>query len=227
MSASSRRSQKADVLMERGVFPGVPLKFQRYSSLHHTATAMASEAAILLKDIKGEKRQGRIAGLLKSSAKAVCRGELLLTIPWIKMVPRKDGKAAHNFQLANDPSVTLFCEGTDVAPLSDYEYHLMEAVKSREAHFEVFEKDILDWGSKLKVGMYVHVMLPSTSAVSSQRAVSVIKFIGLLPNEHGILFGVEIQVRYFKVSCRVYYNGRPSAKYRANEAPLVQNPLRC
>ena len=86
---------------------------------------MASEAAILLKDLQGEK-SGRI---LKTNAKLVCRGELLLLLPRVKVIPRKDGKPAHNYQLASDAAVTLYCPEDDIAPLADYEYHLLEAVK--------------------------------------------------------------------------------------------------
>ena len=155
---------------------------------------MAREAAILLKDVQGEKILGKIAGLQRISSKVLCRGELLLTLPRVKVVPRKDGKPAHNYQIASDPAVTLFCIEEDMAPLSDYEYHLMEAVKSREARYYLLQKDLLDWGSKLKIGTFVYVALPSKSPVSNQCAVSVIKYIGPLPNEHGIQFGVEIQV---------------------------------
>ena len=82
-----------------------------------------------------------------------------------------------------------------MAPISDYEYHLLRGVKSREARYGVFQKDLLDWGSKLKVGDFVKVALPSQSLVSNQYApVSVIKYVGPLPNEYGMQFGVEIQV---------------------------------
>ena len=155
---------------------------------------MAAEAAFLLKDIQGEKSLGKIAGLWRSNSKLVCRGELLLTIPRVKITPRKDGKSAHNYQLASDPAVTLFCTEDDVAPISDYEYHLLTGVKSREARYAVFQKDILDWGSKLKVEDFVYVALPSKSLVPNQCAVSVIKYIGPLQNEQGMQFGVEIQV---------------------------------
>ena len=155
---------------------------------------MASEAAILLKDIQGEKNYGKITGLLKSGVKSVYRGELVLTLPRVKVIPRKDGKPAHNYQLASDPAVTLFCTEDDVAPLSDYEYHLMAAVKSREARYEVFQKDILDWGSKLVAEMIVHVGLPSKAAVSNQHALAIIRYIGPLPGENGVQFGVEIMV---------------------------------
>ena len=151
---------------------------------------MAAEAAILLKDIQGE-RSGKI---VKSNSKAVhvCRGELLLLIPRPKVVPRKDGRPAHNYQQASDPGVTLYSAGEDIAPLSANDYHLLEAIKSREARYEVFQKDLLEWGSELKAEMYVLATLPSKSPVSSQRAVSMIRYVGPLPNEQGIQFGVEI-----------------------------------
>ena len=155
---------------------------------------MAAEAAILLKDIQGEKSQGRIAGLLKSGIKPVCRGELLFTLPRVKVIPRKDGKPAHNYHLASDPAVTLFCTEDDVAPLSNYEYNLMVAVRLREARYGVFQKDNLDWGSKLKAKKLVYVALPSKAAVPSQRALAIIRYIGPLPNENGVQFGVEIMV---------------------------------
>ena len=155
-----------------------------------------AEAAILLKDAQGDKSVGKIGGLFKSSTKTVCRGELLLLLPRVKIIPRKDGKPANNYQLASGPSVTLFCPEEDVAPISDYEYHLMDAIKSREARFEVFHKDVLDWGTKLKEETSVLVTLPSTNPISSRHAVSVIKYIGPLPNERGIQFGVEITVSY-------------------------------
>ena len=156
---------------------------------------MAAEAALLLKNIQGEKTLGKLAGLWKSNSKLVCQGELVLTIPRVKIIPRKNGKPAHNYQVAlSDPVVTLFCPEDGVAPISDYEYHLLSGIKSREARYGVFQKDILDWGSKLKEGEFVYVALPSKTPASNQCAVSVIKYIGPLPNEHGMQFGVEIQV---------------------------------
>ena len=155
---------------------------------------MAAEAAFLLKDIQGERNLGKIAGLLIPNSKLVCRGELLFTLPRVKLIPRKDGKPAHNYQLASDTAVTLFCTEDDVVPISDYGYHLLSGVKSREARYGVFQKNILDWGSKLKEGDFVYVALPSKILVPKHCALSVIKYIGPLPNEHGMLFGVEIQV---------------------------------
>ena len=154
---------------------------------------MASEAAILLKDVQGEK-SGKI--LQSKSAKQVCRGGLLLLLPRDRVIPRKDGRPAHNYQLASDPAVTLYCTEDDVAPLSDYEYHLMKGIKSRESRYEVFQKDLLDWGSKLKVEDFVYVTLPSKSPLPNQTAVSRIEYVGPLPNENGVQFGVEIMVKF-------------------------------
>lgn len=156
---------------------------------------MATEAALLLKDIQGEKSLGKIGGFFRSNSKlTVYRGELLLTIPRVKVIPHRDKKPAHNLQLASDPAVTLFCTEDDLAPICDYEYHLMGAIKSREARYEVFQKDILDWGSKLKAEMVVHVLLPSKAPVPNQQVLAIIRYIGPLPNESGVQFGVEIMV---------------------------------
>ena len=163
---------------------------------------MASEAAILLKDIQGEK-SGRI---LKPNSKQVYRGELLLLLPRVKVIPRKDCKPAHNYQLASDPAVTLYCSEDVIAPLADDEYHLLEAVKSREARFEVFVNDVLDWGSKLKPGIFVKATLPSKALVNNQSTVSRVEYVGPLPNENGIQFGVQIMVNISKIyaTCSVY-----------------------
>lgn len=152
---------------------------------------MASEAAILLKDVQWERRS-KI--LWTKSVKAIVRGELLILLPRDKVVPRKDGSPAHNYQLASDPAVTLYCPEDDVAPLSDYEYNLMNAIKSQGDRYEVFQKDLLDWGSKLKVGDFVYATLPSNSPLSDKKTVSRIEYIGPLPNEDGVQFGVEITV---------------------------------
>ena len=152
-----------------------------------------AEAVILMKDLQGEK-SGKMGGLLKPSPKNVYRGQLLLSMPRSKVIPRKDGNPAHNYQLASDPAVTVFCTENDIAPLSEYEFHLLAGVKSREDRYEVFQHDRLDWGSKLKCGHFVLATLPSKSPVPTQPVVSKIQHIGPLPNENGVLFGVEIMV---------------------------------
>ena len=100
--------------------------------------------------------------------------------------------------------MTLYCSEHDVAPLSDYEYYLLDAIKSREARYDVFQKDLLDWGSKLKPESYVYVTLPSKAALPNQHAMSVIRYIGPLPNEHGVLFGVEIMVSNYNTLTSIY-----------------------
>ena len=149
---------------------------------------MANEAVILLKDIQGEK--GVHSSVTEPSTKSVpvCRGELLLGTT----IPARDGRL--NYHLARDPSITLYCTEDDVAPLSDYDYKLVIAVKTRESRYGLFQKDILDWGSNLKEGDLVYVALPSKCPAPSQHVVAVIRYIGPLPNEEGVQFGVEIQV---------------------------------
>ena len=93
---------------------------------------MTTEAVIVLRDVQGEKSIGKIGGFFKSSGKTVCRGELLIPLPRVKVIPPKYGGNAHNYHLASDPSVTLFCTEDDVAPLADYEYNLMVSVPPRK-----------------------------------------------------------------------------------------------
>ena len=155
---------------------------------------MAAEAAFLLNDIQGEKSLGKIVGLLGSNSKRVCRGELLLTIPRVKVIPRKDGKPAHNYQLASDPAVTLFCTEHDVAPISDYEFDLLMAVRSPSARYQILQNDLLDWAVEVKNESNVLVTLPSHRAIPNQSALATVKYVGPLPKECGMLFGVEIIV---------------------------------
>ena len=154
-------------------------------------TMAVFESVFLLKDLDGEK----VSRIFKTpSHKPVCRGELLLPLSRNKVIPRRDGKPDHNYQVASDPAVTLFCTEDDVAPLDEQDYNLLAAIRSREARFEVFQKDRLEWGTKLKYEDFVYATLPSKSPVPNHPVASKIQFIGPLPNENGVFFGVEIMV---------------------------------
>ena len=151
------------------------------------ATAYFETVIFLRQEAQGE-RGGILAGLLKLN-KSVFRGDLLLYLPKKKVVSRKNKNLVHNYQVASDPAVTLFCDEQDVAPLSDNEYHLLKAIKSNEARYEAFLKERLDWGSTLKPGSFVYVNFKS-----NQRGSALIRYIGHIPNECGMKFGIEILV---------------------------------
>ena len=156
--------------------------------------------AILLKDSPAEKANTSFTGTVKNflsrkySSVAVVRGELLVPIPENEITPRSDGQTPHNYRLKQDPTVTLFCKEDDIAPLTNYEFLLLEGIKSHMARFDVFSNQ-LDWGSKLKPGDAVYVGLPTQHAVPVHYAEAVIRYVGALKTEPGIQFGVEIMVR--------------------------------
>jgi len=163
------------------------------------------DAAILLQDSPGEitdtsfvgtvKTLGGLVGKKQSSVQVV-RGELLVPIPGSEISPRNDGQKPHNYRLKRDPSVSLFCKEDDIAPLGDYEFLLLEGIKSRSVRYEVFiSTDKLEWGSNLKRGDTVYVGLPSPTTTPSQYAAAVIRYVGGLETEPGLKFGVEIMVR--------------------------------
>ena len=169
------------------------------------------DAAILLHDSPGEiidntslvgtvKTLGGLMGRkLHVSSIVVVRGELLVPIPGSEISLRNDGQKPHNYRLIRDPRISLFCkdDGNDVAPLGDYEFLLLAGIKSRSVRYDVFisRDDMLEWGSKLKVGDVVYVGLPAQTTVPTQYAAAFIRYVGCLGKEPGVQFGVEIMVR--------------------------------
>ena len=160
------------------------------------------DGAILLQDSHGKKTDTSLVGAVKnlvgtgrkSSSVVVVRGELLVPIPGDEITPKKDGQKPHNYHLKRDQTVSLYCKDDDIAPLGEYEYLLLEGIKSPTARFDVFSNQ-LDWGSNLKTGDAVYVGLPSQHTVPVQYAAAVIRYVGGLKGKTGIQFGIEITVR--------------------------------
>ena len=165
------------------------------------------DGAILLQDSRGEKADTSIVGTVKnlvglagrkSSSVVVVRGELLVPIPGDEITPRSDGLKPHNYRLKRDPTVSLYCkdDGNDIAPLGEYEFWLLEGIKSQTTRYDVFisASNMLDWGSKLKPGDVVYVGMPSQHTAPVQYAAAIIRYVGGLKTEPGIQFGVEITV---------------------------------
>ena len=145
------------------------------------------ETAVLLKDIQGEKTSMLVKmGLKGPTPKTVYRGELLLR--------GKETESDLRYRLVADPGVIIHCSANDVAPLSQYEFELLEAIKSPDACYHVLLCDLLDWATDLRIDSDVFVTLPSHRAIPNQRALATVKYIGPLPKETGVQFGVEIVV---------------------------------
>lgn len=151
-----------------------------------------------MKDKEGEEATSYV-GFPRTVIHNVLRGSLLTPIPVEKQVQRSDGKAVHNYQtMYNERTITLFSDGEDVSPLSDYDHLLLAGIQSSEDRYQTFiAPNKLDWGSQLKVGDHVLVSIPDPLAAESgatQKSSAIITFVGRvgLP---GLIFGVEILVR--------------------------------
>ena len=156
--------------------------------------------AILVKDNVGEKSESFLGvikrAVWKPSTLRILRGELVEPIPGDELTPRSEGQKPYNYHWKKDPAVLLYCNEYDVAPLSDKEFILLEAIQTPAARYEMFiSGEKLDWGCNLKPGDTVYVSIPSLAVFSSQRAAAVIRYVGGLPPEPGLMFGIEIMVR--------------------------------
>ena len=154
--------------------------------------------ALLLRDVWGEKAAtstfAKALGL--KSEQNISKGTLLSSfIPNKKQVPRQDGNPTHNYQVyKNDVITTMFCSEQDVAPLSNYEFQLLNGIKSPGARFEVFVNGVLEWGSKLKKDDIVSLCVPHLTFRNLSVCSAAVRWIGILPTEDGIKFGVELIV---------------------------------
>ena len=156
------------------------------------------KGAILLKDLVGERSGSslfmKVTG--KSSAVNVLRGELVEPIPGEELIRRSEGQRPYNYRVKKDPAVLLYCDPDDIAPLADKELVLLEPIQTPAKRFDVFVSgDKLEWGCNLIPGYTVYVSIPGLTVFPSQHVRAVIRYVGGLPSEPGLWFGIEIMVR--------------------------------
>ena len=162
---------------------------------------LVGKGALLLQDVWGEKANSTMTKIFSLgkigsvSDHLVLKGILLCSIPDKEQVPRHDEKPAHNYRVYKNDMVTLFCSEQEVAPLTNKEFELLNGIKSSRARYEVFLNGVLDWSLRLIPNDMVYVILPSKQSIGNIRVRAVVRWIGVLPNEDGIHFGVEIMVR--------------------------------
>lgn len=164
-----------------------------------------NKGGILVQDLQGQKAPtglvGNVKGLLKGGGEPVnvFRGQLVVPIAEQQEdgAPLRGGdKKLYPFCLLEDPAVTVLCSEQHIAPMDPTEFQLMAGIRSREDRYEVFLSgdDLLEWGTQLKRGDHVLAALPSSNPRSQIKVVAVIRYVGELPQEAGIQFGVEILV---------------------------------
>ena len=151
------------------------------------------KGALLLKDAQGEK-SGSLLAFRKKKDVPVLRGSLLVALSPKDTPSGADGKPAHNYGVHNE-DITLYCEYNDIAPLTNYEFQLLSGISTLGARYDAFISDNHEWGSKLREGEIVYVALPTKEAIANTGCQAVVRWIGTLPGETGIKFGIEIIVR--------------------------------
>ena len=149
------------------------------------------KGALLLKDAQGEK-SGSLLTFRKKNV-AVLRGSLLIALPPKDSTSGADGKPAHNYGVHHE-DITLYCEYDDIAPLTNYEFQLLSGISTLGARYDAFISDNHEWGSNLREDEIVYVALPNKEAFANTGCQAVVRWIGTLPGETGIKFGIEIMV---------------------------------
>lgn len=98
-------------------------------------------------------------------------------------------KPLHNYKYVEDHrTVTLYCETTQVYPLTKNQRALLNGVVRKSVRIEVLHN--LDWVERLKEGQYVYVTIPTIPVPVK----GVVRLIGPLKGEVGTKFGIELQV---------------------------------
>ena len=148
---------------------------------------MDAVGCILLRDSPADKFDGglkmRIFGGVPLHVN-VLRGELLLGV---------EGSDLYNYALSSEESTCLFCDENDVAPLNNEEFLLLEAIKHPSDRLEAFNENKLDWAAKLKAGVSVDVRIGCNISYPDY-ARAVVHYKGMLKEQNGLYFGVEILV---------------------------------
>ena len=153
-----------------------------------------------MEDKEGEEATSYVGMVHRTVIHKVLKGSLLTPIPAEKQIPRSDGRDVHNYQtMYKEHTITLFCGGEDVSPLSDYDHLLLAGIQSPAARYQTFiAPNKLDWGARFKVGDYVLVSITGPYAAESgatQKASAVIRYVGPVEGLPGLTFGVEILVK--------------------------------
>ncbi len=125
----------------------------------------------------------------------VPKGELVLELPLKDRITRTDGNPSHNYCLYSNNAVTLYDDGTGMAPLYGAELDYLLAITDPQKRIvQYLEPGKLKWIMDLGHGDIVTFRLPQGSnAVLMPKGR--VRYYGRIPGHEGVMFGIEILVR--------------------------------
>ena len=148
--------------------------------------------AVLLQDATGYKESKSPFGYGYSSfsSKHILRGTLLFRLLQEEVTELKQYRSGNmppsfNFKVLREPSIKVYCNARSVNYKQKDFLLGIEAVADRFA-----AADKLEWAEKLVEGSNVYVSIPNRPIVAK----GIVRYVGKLPGEAGIKFGVELLV---------------------------------
>ena len=151
--------------------------------------------AVLLQDRNGYKENKSIFGYSSSFVQRnIPRGILLLRLAQEEVRELKQHQSSNllqnlfNFKVIGEPSIKVYCNAHVVQLLNYKQKELLLGIQSLIDRFDAINK--LEWAEKLLEGSNVYVTIPNLPTFSK----GVVRYVGKLPGEIGIKFGVELLV---------------------------------
>ena len=141
-------------------------------------TSSDTSVYLLLRAKDGRKRPSRMTV-------PVCKGELVLE--FLQPLPADQHSGEHNFHVLNDQSITLWCDPTDIAPLTENEYHYFLAVSLGHRIKEFHKRDKKEYVMNLITGNEVFFRTNEGKLVRGR-----IRYLGPVEGKIGVYLGVEI-----------------------------------
>ena len=133
---------------------------------------------LLLRPKDGRKRPSR-------KIVPVYKGDLIEEFP--QPYPADQHSGEHNFHVLNDPSTSLWCDPTDIAPLAECEHHYLLAVSPGHRIKEFHNRDKKEYVMNLMTGDKVSFKNNEGILVKGR-----IRYLGPVEGKIGVYLGVEI-----------------------------------
>ena len=149
--------------------------------------------AILLQDANGSKENKSVfTGSSSFSNRHVLRGTLLVRLSQEEVRELKQPQSGNvppfNFRVLGEPAIRAYCNPHVVHLLNHKQKELLLGIETAIDRFNAVDK--LEWAEKLAEGSNAYVTIPNLSIVGK----GVVRYVGKLPDEAGIKFGVELLV---------------------------------